>query len=894
MDLLKKLSSALGFTEKIGGAVVDMLFSTGARLWNVEEEAEKLRRTEKRIRAVLTDAEQRRFVDDDFVKLWLQELRAAAFDVGALLDRLGTMAAVSRVAAAEPSRKRKRLWPNVDLGLRQRWELDAWIVQINERLDEIDKSRKRFRLQAGDGRRTATQPMQRPRFLEAAAHRNERPIGRTMEKAAIIRALISNSNMDLPVISIWGTAGIGKTALARMVYSDSEVENFFTDRIWVWLPDVCDVKAATKMIIEAVTGKKCKHLSLDILQQQLRDHLRKKRFMLVIDNVWAKGFQFWEFLKPSLTVGEEGSKVLITTQDERVSNMMSNILNMHLEGLEVNECWEILKVYASSGWNSNYQHDLQSIGQRIATNCRGSPLAAKSLGMLLSDANGQKEQWEIILSDMQFLEDDRNTDIILASLQISYQHLSYQLKQCFAFCSMYPFGFEFEKDELLRLWMADGLVKSNGRRRVEMEADRFFDELLWRSFFETSQTFPNQKFRVPNLMLDVARRVSRYESLTLDLESSQVAEHPEWVRYATILCQNDEPLALDKIYRYENLRLLKFCPTMKLPSLQVPSALFSKLTYLRALDLSYTALDALPDSIGCSVHLRYLSLRNTLIKALPETVCNLFNLQTLDLNDCYWLMDLPEGLNRLVNLRHLCLHLDWDRVTPFRSMPSGIDKLQSLQTLSRFVVTARDGGKCNTNELKNLKIRGELCILNLEAASNDGATEANMLGKEYLQKLMLKWSEVCKDEQQQDIEDSERKIEALCPHTNLKHLRIENYPGRKLPSWVDKIKSLVSLEIISCPRLTEFSVEMLPFLRNLKICQCAVLEVLPKGLCNLERLHCLEIDGAPHLRISGEDILRRNMGQLAVSGCSALENWCINEGAERVQQIPEKRIEFGY
>jgi hypothetical protein len=49
--------------------------------------------------------------------------------------------------------------------------------------------------------------------------------------------------------------------------------------------------------------------------------------------------------------------------------------------------------------------------------------------MLLSDANRQKES---ILSDLQILEDDRNAHTILASLQISYQHLPYQLKQCFA------------------------------------------------------------------------------------------------------------------------------------------------------------------------------------------------------------------------------------------------------------------------------------------------------------------------------------------------------------------------------------------------------------------------------------------------------------------------------
>ncbi|CAN6295260.1 unnamed protein product [Urochloa humidicola] len=892
---LKGIFGALGLPEKIGSAVLDALCSRGARLWNVEEEADKLRRTKERIRAVLEDAEQRRFVDHDSVRLWLRELRAAAFDVDALLDRLATITAASRLAAADQPRKRKRPWHSFELGPRQRWKLDEKIAEINERLDEISKGRKRYRLQNGDGRRTAAQPMQRARFLEAAAYRDERPIGRNKEKEEIVGALISDSaGVDLPVVTIWGTAGIGKTALARLVHDDPQVQEYFTDRIWVWLPDRCHVMVATKMIIEAVTGKKCELLSLDILQQRLRNYLRKKRFFLVIDNLWAEGFQFWEFLKPSLTAGEKGSKVLITTQHERVTRMNPTTLNFHLEGMEDEECWQILRVYAFSGWSSRGQHDLEFIGRKIATNCQGSPLAAKSLGVLLSDTHGDREQWESILSEMQILEADKNTNNILPSLQISYQHLPYHLKQCFAFCSILPQGVEFEKDELVRLWIADGLVKSSGRRRVEMEAGRCFDELLWRSFFETSDTFPIRKFRVPSLMLELAQLVSKHESLTLSPDNSHDADRPEWIRYATILCPKDNhPLAFDKIYHYENSRLLKLVPTMKLPSNQVPTALFTKLTCLRALDLSYTELDLLPDSIRCCIHLRYLNLRNTLIKTLPETVCDLFNLQTLDLRDCFWLMGLPRGLSRLVNMRHLCLHLDWDRFIAFRSMPIGIDKLQSLQTLSRFVAISKDGGKCNISELKNLKIRGELCILNLEAATGSGAREANLSGKEYLHKLMLKWSDnTCKDEQQLDIENSETVLEALCAHSGLKHLRIDSYPGRKLPSWVENLSSLDSLEILSCPRLTQFSVEMLRSLRNFRISQCADLAVLPRGLCNLESLDSLEIHGASNLRISAVDILPRNISQLTVSGCDALEEWCRQEGAERVQQIRDARIIF--
>jgi hypothetical protein len=56
-------------------------------------------------------------------------------------------------------------------------------------------------LQARDGRRTTVQPMQRPRFLESAAHRDERPIGHNEEMEKIVRDLVSDST-EMEVISL--------------------------------------------------------------------------------------------------------------------------------------------------------------------------------------------------------------------------------------------------------------------------------------------------------------------------------------------------------------------------------------------------------------------------------------------------------------------------------------------------------------------------------------------------------------------------------------------------------------------------------------------------------------------------------------------------------------------
>lgn len=60
----------------------------------------------------------------------------------------------------------------------------------------------------------------------------------------------------------------------------------------------------------------------------------------------------------------------------------------------------------------------------------------------------------------------------------------------------------------------------------------------------------------------------------------------------------------------------------------------------------------------------------------------------------------------------------------------------------------------------------------------------------------------------------------------------------------------------------------------------------------MESLYSQEIHGTKNLRISAVDILPRNISQMAVSGCDALEEWCWQEGAERVQQIRDPRIVF--
>ncbi|RZB47799.1 putative disease resistance protein RGA4 [Glycine soja] len=80
----------------------------------------------------------------------------------------------------------------------------------------------------------------------------------------------------------------------------------------------------------------------------------------------------------------------------------------------------------------------------------------------------------------------------------------------------------------------------------------------------------------------------------------------------------------------------------------------SKFKLLRVLDLSYSACETLPCSIGKLKHLRYFSIENNrIIKRLPNSICKLQNLQFLNVSGCKELEALPKGLRKMISLGHL-------------------------------------------------------------------------------------------------------------------------------------------------------------------------------------------------------------------------------------------------
>nr|DAD46243.1 TPA_asm: hypothetical protein HUJ06_004473 [Nelumbo nucifera] len=222
----------------------------------------------------------------------------------------------------------------------------------------------------------------------------------------------------------------------------------------------------------------------DTIVGEIGKTLEGKRYLLVLDDVWKEddNDEQWSRLLTSCLSGDgvtRGSKILVTTRSEKVASMMGGKPLMHrLKGLSDEDCWSIFKRRAFGGGvvdvgrDKNIivaDDDLVEIGMELVKKCKGVPLAAKALGGLMCNKRS-KEEWVSV----------RET------LKLSYDDLPYYLKQCFAYCSVFPKGDDLYKEALKRQWIALGFVVREDNDEVSLEdtAEEYFNSLLGRSFFQ--------------------------------------------------------------------------------------------------------------------------------------------------------------------------------------------------------------------------------------------------------------------------------------------------------------------------------------------------------------------------------------------------------------------------
>jgi Leucine-rich repeat (LRR) protein len=787
----------------------------------LQENLDKWRTTLPAIQKMLDDAEEKQYTDTD-VKEWLDDLRHLIYDVDDIVDELTTKASTTE-NEARPS-KVPKLTPSAWFTPRY-FEIDSRlrskIKEVTDGLNDILTRKGQLNLkETGDGRSHMKTGVQAPTSVLT----EPQVYGRKKDIEAVLELLLGEkcSEAGVSVIPILGMGGIGKTTLAQFLFNDEKVQSFFDPKAWACVSEDFDTDRVTKAILQSLTHENCDGKDRNWLQVKLKERLNGKKFLVVLDDLWNENYQDWTILLAPFLTGAPGSKIIITTRNEKVSLMTSTIQPRRLQVLSKDDCLSLFTQHALGAGDFSADRTLEDIGEKIVEKCQGLPLAAKTLGGLLRTTRDRAE-WEEVLKSKIWDISEKSSGI-LPALMLSYHHLPSHLKRCFAYCSIFSKDYEFEEKHLVLLWMAEGLIQSqDGDKQMEDLGSKYFRDLLSRSFFNQS-SMKISRFVMHDLINDLAKWVAgdtcfRIEDQIGDSDGSVLLKK---ARHSSYLCAKYDTIEKLKVFfepSFELKCLRTFLPLM-LPwqgcylTHNVPLQLLPKLLCLRVLSLSGYYIVELPDSIGDLKHLRYFDLSYTQIRGLPESTTTLYNLQTLILENCFYLKELPSKLGNLVNLRHLNIL----NAKKLEGVPPQIGKLTFLHTLSNLIV-----GKDNYSVLKEvgslLHLRGTLIISRLENAIRlRNASDAKLIEKLNLTELHLEWSV--------DVDDSQDRtselevLNMLQPNEALKELTISWYGGTQFSTWLKgySFSHMVLLRIENCKKCTSLPpVGQLPSLEQLFI-----------------------------------------------------------------------------
>ncbi|XP_042462938.1 disease resistance protein RGA2-like isoform X2 [Zingiber officinale] len=438
------------------------------------------------------------------------------------------------------------------------------------------------------------------------------------------------------VLSITGIGGIGKTTLAQEVFHDNTVEEYFKLRIWVCVSENFSTERLTREIIEYTTKEKCNVPNFAALQVVLKEKITQERFLLVLDDVWNEERHKWESLCAPLRFGKPGSKILVTTRSRSIAGMVGDADPIHLDRMEEKSFWEFFKkcAFGSSNSDIHYPH-LEAMAKKMTYKLKGLPLAAKTLGGLMS-TKLDEQHWKSIL-DSKIWQLPQEENGIMPALQLSYQYLPPHLKQCFASCSLFPKDYEFSESELISLWIAEGFIVPQGSIRMEELGSNYFHELVNRSFFQKSttrlwkqgsqsnyfhelvyrrsffqklgtttdsrgrvfiQSSTDEKFVMHDLIHDLAELISMSESYRVEKGKSHAI--PSTIRHLSMYKKEEgmQTRGLTEFSHYNKLRTLILSSRYTRESFIFDCGVWEKFKKIRVLGLRDCALRELPDSIG--------------------------------------------------------------------------------------------------------------------------------------------------------------------------------------------------------------------------------------------------------------------------------------------------------
>ncbi|KAL2568599.1 hypothetical protein AAZX31_18G084300 [Glycine max] len=672
------------------------------------------------------------------------------------------------------------------------------------------------------------------------------------------------------VISVVGIPGVGKTTIAKQVYD--QVRNNFECHALITVSQSYSAEGLLRRLLDELCKLKKEDPPKDVsnmesLTEEVRNRLRNKRYVVLFDDVWNE--TFWDHIESAVIDNKNGSRILITTRDEKVAGYCKK--SSFVEVLKLEEPLteeESLKLFSMKAFQYSSDGDcpeeLKDISLEIVRKCKGLPLAIVAIGGLLSQKDESAPEWGQFSRD-QCLDLERNSELnsITKILGLSYDDLPINLRSCLLYFGMYPEDYEIKSDRLIRQWIAEGFVKHETGKTLEEVGQQYLSGLVRRSLVQVSSFRIDGKVkrcRVHDLIHDMILRKVKDTGFCQYIDGRDQSVSSKIVRRLTIATDDfsgrigSSPIRSIFISTGEDEEVSEHLVN-KIPT---------NYMLLKVLDFEGSGLRYVPENLGNLCHLKYLSFRYTGIKSLPKSIGKLLNLETLDIRDT-GVSEMPEEISKLKKLRRLQASN-----MIMGSIWRNIGGMTSLQEIPPVKI---DDDGVVIGEVGKLKQLRELLVLDFRGKHEK--TLCSLINeKPLLEKLVIETAD----------ESEVIELYITSPMSTLRKLVLFGKLTR-LPNWISQFPNLVQLSL-NGSRLTNNALKSLKNMPRLLFLdlsdnayegetlhfQCGGFQKLKRlYLGNLDQLKCILIDRGALCSV--EEIVLEDLSQLKTvpSGIQHLE-----------------------
>nr|UBY06884.1 NBS-LRR disease resistance protein [Dasypyrum villosum] len=624
------------------------------------------------------------------VKIWAGEVRELSFDMEDVVDKFLVHVDDGSELAAK-SDKLKRLTKKM-AGLftrgKARQEIGDAIEVINKQVKLIADRRVRYNIDniVGGPAAVTVDPLLRALYTEVTEL-----VGIDGKRDQELMKLVSNednvSEKKLKIVSVVGFGGLGKTTLVKKVYD--KIKGDFNCCAFVSVGRNADPKKILMDILLdlGMGGSQLTMLDETRLINKVRESLEKKRYLIVIDDIWDE--KLWTTINWAFSKANgSGSRLITTTRIVSVSKLCcssTNDLVYQMEPLSYDDSRRLFhkRIFSQE---SGCPREFEQVSDDILKKCGGVPLAIITIASVLASherANSLNE-WHVLLESIgRGLNEDPSVEEMMRILSFSYYDLPSHLKTCLLYLSMFPEDRKIMKDQLIWMWIAESFVQCGKSNTSLFEVgETYFNELVNRSLIQPvyDDYGSVHACRVHDSVLDLLCSLSSEENFVTIVNGTSDTMSSEGIVRRWSL-QNDRkeegqtrPLGSESIGQARSV--VTFAPAIDL----MPP--FSSFVVLRVLDLD--GYDGTNEDhfnlqeLGRLLHLRYLRLSGHGITELPEEIGKLKFLQVLILPaSC---TRLPSTVTKITRL--MCLRSNGGRL----QLPDGVGNLGSMEVLNKIKV----------------------------------------------------------------------------------------------------------------------------------------------------------------------------------------------------------------